>query len=171
MKVLLQLGQLSVAVAAAFMVAGCGASQGALSPSGSNDVSRRVSPLSDPSAQVGITNDWTAAISGSGSAPCWTISPGLPIIGAGDSSGPITLTYTPLCPTISTLPITYGPAASTGGRCTFNTLYSASGFSFSVVQSSVTDCKIVYPPNGLNAIFVYNQLAPGARRALFSRMH
>jgi hypothetical protein len=158
------------AAAVAALLTGCGAPQTAFSPSGSasTNVSRHVGPLDDPSTQVDIQNDWTAAIAGSGSATCWTISPPLPVVGAGDTAGPITLTYTPLCPSISTLPITYGPAISTGPSCTFDVSYTSSGFSYSVTQSALTDCRIVYPPNGVNAIFVYNQLGSGAKRAVRS---
>jgi hypothetical protein len=162
-----------LAVVVAALVAGCGGTQ-ALSPSGSTmaNTSRHAGPLDDPSTQVDIQNDWTASIAGSGSATCWTISPALPIVGAGDTAGPINLTYTPLCPSVSTLPITYGPAISTGPSCTFDVSYTSSGFSYSVTQSTLTDCTIVYPPNGVNAIFVYNQLGSGAKRAVRSpRVH
>jgi hypothetical protein len=151
------------------LVAGCGSAQVPSSSSGAAaNVSHRVGPLDDPSTEVDIQNNWTAAIAGSGSADCWTISPSLPIVGAGDTAGPITLTYTPLCPTPSALPISYGPAATTGERCTFNVSYTPSGFSFSVTQSDNTACKIEYPPNTINAIFVYAQKPLGSGNAVRS---
>jgi hypothetical protein len=167
--------RLIVAIGAAFAVTGCGAAQAPLSPSGSTvtNVSRHVGPLDGASTEVDIQNDWTAAIAGSGSADCWTISPGLPIVDAGDIAGPITLTYhaSTSCPVPSSLGISYGPAAVTGPRCTFNVVYDAH-FSFSVMQSVMTACTIEYPPEGVNAIFTYAQITPGSGHAVRSpQMH
>jgi len=158
--------RLIAALAASFALAGCGAAQAPLSSPGSTVpvASHHAGPLTDPSTEVDIANDWTAAIAGSGSADCWTISPGLPLVDAGAIAGPITLSYhvSPICGVPSSLGIAYGPAASTGARCTFNTLYDGH-FSFSVAQSSVTDCTIKYPPEGVSAIFTYAQITPGSR--------
>jgi hypothetical protein len=45
-------------------------------------------------------------------------------------------------------------------------------FSFSVTQGTNTTCNIVYPPEGVNAIFVYNQGASGSGHAVHpARMH
>jgi hypothetical protein len=149
----------------ALIVAGCSSAQTPLSPSGSapNNLSRHAGPL-DASTQVDIQNAWIAAIAGSGSADCWTISPGLPIVDAGDIAGPITLTYHPSisCGIPSSIGIKYGPAAVTGARCSFYVVYDVS-FSFSVTQSSDTDCTIKYPPT-VSAIFTYNQLSPQRKR-------
>jgi hypothetical protein len=148
---------LSTTTAALFV--GCGAQPG-LSAANSAAISSspHTTRLADPSVQVDIQNNWTASIAGSGSASCWTISPGLPIVGAGDTAGPITLTYnfTTGCPIPSALGITYGPAAFTGERCTFYTTYNASGFTFSVTQTDNTACSIKYPPM-VSAIFSYAQ--------------
>lgn len=155
-----------LAIAIAALLVGCGAQQGL---SAANSTAANGTPyathLTDPSTQVDIQNNWTASIAGSGSASCWTISPGLPIVGAGDTAGPITLTYTFTtgCPIPSALGITYGPAAFTGERCTFYTTYNASGFTFSVTQSGNTACSIKYPPT-ISAIFSYAQKTSGSWR-------
>jgi hypothetical protein len=154
-----RLSRLFVIVAAGLLVAGC-AAQTPFSPSNpSSDLSRHREPLGDPSTVIEIQNNWTGTINGSGSAECWAISSPLPTLAAGASSGSITLTFTPSvsCGIPNSLGIAYGPAAVSGNRCTFLTVYNASGFSYSVVQSGNTACKIEYPPNGLNAIFVYAQ--------------
>ncbi|MGA8576058.1 MAG: hypothetical protein WB609_10335 [Candidatus Cybelea sp.] len=153
-------GRLIVAVASAIIIAGCSSAQAPISPTGSSaNMSRYGGPLTGASTEVDIQNNWIAAIAGSGSSDCWTISPGLPIVGAGDTAGPITLTHTtsPSCGIPSGLAITYGPAAATAEKCTFNTVYNASGFTFSVTQTQNTACTIKYPPNGVNAIFDYAQ--------------
>lgn len=160
-------GKLLLAVAAAFLIAGCGAAQGPLAPSGPAIANRshNVKPLDGASTEVDIQNSWTASIAGSGSADCWTISPGLPIVGAGDIAGPVTLTYSPstICGVPSAIAISYGPAAFTGAKCTFYVTYDVS-FSFSVTQSGNTDCSIEYPPVGVNAILTYDQKATSGRR-------
>ncbi len=130
-----RLGRFIVAVASAFLIASCGAAQAPVSATGSTaNMSRRGGPLAGASTEVDIQNNWIASIAGSGSSDCWTISPGLPIVGAGDTAGPLTLTHTtsPSCGIPSGLAITYGPAATTGEKCTFNTVFNASGFTFSV---------------------------------------
>jgi hypothetical protein len=154
-----------IAVSISAVLASCGAQQGFSTASSAVSRSSYATHLTDPSTQVDVQNNWTAAISGSGSASCWTISPTLPIVGAGDTAGPITLTYTFTtgCPIPSALGISYGPAAFTGQRCTFYTTYNASGFTFSVTQSDNTACSIKYPPT-VSAIFSYAQKASGSGR-------
>lgn len=158
---------LSIPVAA--LLIGCGPQQGLSVANSAANGAPYATHLTDPSTQVDIQNNWTASIAGSGSANCWTISPGLPIVGAGDTAGPITLTYsfTTGCPIPSALGITYGPAAVTGQRCTFYTTYNASGFSFSVTQTGNTACSIKYPPT-VSAIFSYAQKAPRSGRERFA---
>lgn len=163
--------RLITATIAALIIAGCGGAQTPISPSSSgSNVPGRVVPL-DASTQVDIRNDWTASIAGSGSATCWTISPALPLVGAGDTAGPITLTHhtSPSCGIPSGLTVTYGPAASTGARCMFNVVYDVS-FSFSVTQSSSTNCSIEYPPT-INAIFVYARLGSAMKHSPIHRSH
>lgn len=158
-------GRWFVAVTAALIVAGCGAPQNSLASPGSGvtNMSRHAGPLADPSTEVDIQNSWTASIAGSGHADCWTISPSLPIVGAGDITGPITLTYhvSTSCGVPSGLGITYGPAVVAGNTCTFTTVYDVN-FTFSVTQGDNTKCSIEYPPEGVSAIFTYNQKTPGS---------
>jgi len=167
--------QLLVSATAALALAGCGGGQAPLSPSSSTgtNLSHHAGPLSDPSTVVEIQNGWTGTISGSGSADCWTIAPPLPILGAGDSSSPITLSFhvSTTCGVPSSLGITYGPFAVTGNRCTFYTVFNAGGFSYAVTQTDNTACKIVYPPNGINAIFVYAQKSSASRRTGSPQLH
>lgn len=129
----------------------------------------RAGPLTTVSTIVGIKNDWIATIHGSGSAMCWTITPGLPSVGPfGTLSGPITLSYTPLCPGVSTLPIAYGPGGtSTNANCTFNVSYDGTNFVYSVAQGSSTACTV--GPSATTAydeILTYAQKGPNAKRSV-----
>lgn len=148
-----------VAVLAATAIAGC-ATQAPVSSSGSAlpNAPGHARPL-DASTEVDISNDWTASIAGTApSSDCWDITPPLPIVGAGDTDGPITITYKPstYCPIPASIGVAYAPAAFTGPKCTFNVVYDVS-FSFSATQGDNTACSIKYPPLGINAIFVYAQ--------------
>jgi hypothetical protein len=125
-------------------------------------------PLTTVSTIVGIKNDWISTIYGSGSASCWNISPGLPSPAPfGHLSGPITLSYTPLCPTISTLPITYGPGGtSSAADCTFNVSYDGTNFVYGVTQGSSTACSAALSATtGYDEILTYAQKGPDARRS------
>lgn len=152
-----------LAVAAMIAIAGCGSSQ--VSPSASNATSLSSHARSlEASTEVDISNDWTSSIAGTApSSLCWSIVPALPILGAGDTDGPITITYktSTTCPIPASIGVTYGPAAFTGPQCTFNVVYDVN-FTFSVTQSTNTACTIKYPPLGVNAIFVYAQNASGS---------
>ncbi len=160
-------GRFALVAVAALGLAGCSGSQAPFAPSGpgATPLARHPVPLEGASTEVDIQNDWTASIAGSGSEDCWTISPALPIVGSGDTAGPIKLTYRPStsCGVPSGIGISYGPAAVTGERCTFTVVYDVN-FSFSVAQSSNTACSIKYPPNGVSAILVYAQNASGSSR-------
>jgi hypothetical protein len=158
------------AVAACTILAGCSSGpQATLNPT-STWSAHRVEPLTTVSTIVGIKNDWIATIHGSGSAPCWTISPGLPSVGPfGELSGPITLSYTPLCPSLSTLPIMYGPAGTTtsGADCTFNVSYDGTHFIYSVTQGSGTACSVgPSASTHYDEILTYAQRGPDSKRSL-----
>jgi hypothetical protein len=166
-----QSGPVVAMLAACAILAGCSA--GAQSPvnptvSSSSNV-HHIGPLTTVSTIVGIKNDWISTISGSGSAMCWSISPGLPSVGPfGDLSGPVTLSYTPLCPTPSTLAITYGPGgSSTGAECTFNVSYNGTTFLYSVTQGSSTACSVgPSPTTRYDEILTYAQKGPAGKRIL-----
>lgn len=155
------------------ILAGCSGAQTPVTPSESSSSSvHHVGPLTTVSTIVGIKNNWIATIHGSGSATCWSISPGLPSVGPfGDLSGPITLSYTPLCPSVSTLPITYGPGgSSTGAECTFNVSYDGTNFHYGVAQGSSTACTVApSPTTGYNEILTYAQKGPAGKR--FFKLH
>lgn len=159
--------QVIAALAVAAVLAGCGSgAQSPISPSGpaASNASHRASPLQTVSTIVGIRNDWTQKIAGSGSAICWSISPPLPSVGPGDLSAPITLSYDIQCPAVSTLPITYGPASATSS-CTFNVSYTGTTFKYSVTQGSNTACTAQPSPIGrYDEILTYAQLIPGSKR-------
>jgi hypothetical protein len=150
------------------LVAGCSAGAqnvGAPSPPGST--ASHVQPQTSVSTIVGIKNNWIATISGSGSAQCWSISPGLPNVGGfGQLSGPVTLTYTPLCPSPGGLQIIYGPeGTSTIADCSFNINYTGSVFTYSVLQGSGTKCSVgPSPTTGYDEILTYAQIGPDATR-------
>lgn len=146
-------------VVAALALAGCGGSQGSTSPSTLVAIPNHARPA-NATVQVDIRNDWTASIAGSTTASsCWTIS-SLPVVGAGNIAGPVDITYnaSTTCPFPASTGISYGPAAVSGRRCTFNILYDVN-YSYSVVQSTGTACSILYPPS-ISGIFVYNQITP-----------
>jgi hypothetical protein len=149
-------------------LAGCGGgTQPPLSPSTTSSIMRHVGPLTTVSTIVGIKNDWIATIQGSGSATCWSISPGLPSVGPfGDLSGPITLSYTPLCPSLAALPITYGPSgSSTTADCTFTISYDGTRFVYNVIQGSSTACSVAPSPvTGYDEILTYAQKGPNEKR-------
>lgn len=158
-----------VTLAAFAILAGCnGGAQTPINPTASLSSSvHRIGPLTTVSTIVGIRNDWIATIHGSGSATCWSISPGLPSVGPfGDLSGPVTLSYTPLCPTPSTLAITYGPGgSSTGAECSFNVSYNGTTFLYSVTQGSSTACSVApSPTTGYDEILTYAQKGPAGNR-------
>jgi hypothetical protein len=160
-------------LAVAAILTGCSAAaQMPANPATSSSSSaHRVGPLTTVSTIVGIRNDWIATIHGSGSATCWTISPGLPSVGPfGDLSGPITLSYTPLCPGLSTLPITYGPGSSTAAECTFNVSSNGTSFSYSVAQGSSTACTVApSPTTGYDEVLTYAQRGPDSKRSFKNR--
>ncbi|MGA8576056.1 MAG: hypothetical protein WB609_10325 [Candidatus Cybelea sp.] len=155
-------------VATLAILAGCsGGAQAPVNPAAASSSNvHRIGPLTTVSTIVGIKNDWIATIHGSGSATCWSISPGLPSVGPfGDLSGPITLSYTPLCPSVSTLPITYGPGGSAGAECTFNVNYDGTNFLYSVTQGSSTACTVApSPTTGYDEILTYAQKGPDGKR-------
>jgi hypothetical protein len=158
-------------IAALAILGGCaGGAQTPVNPAvaASSNV-HRAGPLTTVSTIVGIKNDWIATIHGSGSATCWTISPGLPSVGPfGTLSSPITLSYTPLCPGVSTLPVTYGPGGtSTSANCTFNISYNGTNFLYGVAQGSSTVCTV--GPSATTAyaeILTYAQKGPNAKRSV-----
>lgn len=162
--------RVAIAALAAFTIlAGCsGGAQVPVNPTASSSSSaHRIGPLTTVSTIVGIRNDWIATIHGSGSATCWSISPGLPSVGPfGDLSGPVTLSYTPLCPTPSTLAITYGPGgSSTGAECSFNVSYDGTNFLYSVTQGSSTACTVAPSPStSYDEILTYAQKGPDGNR-------
>lgn len=152
------------------IVAGCsGSSQTALNPTAPSSSSmQRIGPSTTVSTVVGIKNDWIATISGSGSAPCWSISPGLPTVGPfGDLSGPVTLSYTPLCPTPGTLGITYGPpSGSSASQCTFTISYNGANFLYTVTQGGSTACSVAPSASTrYDEILTYAQKGPDSKRA------
>lgn len=161
-------------LAAVSMLAACsGAGQmPANAPTSSSSGAHHGGPLTTISTIVGIRNDWIATIHGSGSATCWTISPSLPSVGPfGDLSGPITLSYTPLCPGLSTLPITYGPGgSSTAAECTFNVSSNGTSFFYTVAQGSGTACSVApSPTTGYDEILTYAQRGPASKPSFKSR--
>jgi hypothetical protein len=172
MKPTLPQSQLAiVTVATLTILAGCsGSAQAPVNPATAPFSSaHRIGLLTTVSTMIGIRNDWIATIHGSGSAPCWTISPGLPSVGAfGKLSGPITLSYTPLCPGRSTLSITYGPGGSgTSANCTFNVSSDGTNFFYAVTQGSGTACTVGPSVTaGYDEILTYAQQGPDAKRSL-----
>ena len=157
--------RLIVAVATAILIAGCSAAQAPVSLIGTlANVSKHDGPLAGASAEVDIQNDWIAPIAGFGSYDCWTISPGLPIVGAGDIARPITLTHrtSPFCGIPSSLAITYGRAATTGEKCTSLTAFN--------VQVAV---RVPLPPNVAedrsDLFFTHSNLIVGVRNGPTSR--
>lgn len=150
-------------IVAGLLAACAGGTQSAFNPS-SQPASHHVGPLSTVSTIVGIRNDWTTTISGSGSALCWSISPGLPDVAGGSLSSPVTLSYNTLCDPITTLHITYTNGA-VGGACTYNVLYNGRGFSYSVTQETLTDCSTeISPIASYNELLIYNFIPPTGKR-------
>jgi hypothetical protein len=160
---------------AAIAIAGCAGAQAPISAGGSTlaNPSSHIRAL-DASTEVNIQNAWTGSIAGTApSSLCWSIVPSLPIVGAGDTAGPVSITYkaSTTCPIPAGIDISYGPAAFTGPTCTFNVVYDVN-FSFSITQGTNTACSIKYPPLGINAIFVYAQDASGSGHVVRPvRMH
>jgi hypothetical protein len=155
------------ALAAVAAVAGCsGGAQAPVNPTASSSSSvRHVGPPTTVTRVVGIKNDWVMMIIGSGSAMCWSISPSLPSVGAGDLSDPVTLSYTPLCPSPSTLPITYGPGPSSTADCIFHVGYNGTAFTYSVTQGVDTACTAT--PSSFtryDEILTYNLIPPGVKQ-------
>lgn len=155
----------------AILAACSGGAQTPINPTASSSSSaHRIGPLTTVSTTVGIKNNWIATISGSGSAMCWSISPGLPsVAGFGHLSGPVTLSYTPLCPTPSTLAITYGPpgTGSTGADCTFGISYNGTAFMYTVAQGTSTACSVAPSPiSGYDEILTYAQKGPAGKRSV-----
>lgn len=163
-----QRGHVVVAFLSIGLLAGCGAGTAGLgAPGSSTSNASHVQPQTTVSTIVGIKNDWISTISGSGSAPCWSISPGLPNVGGfGQLSGPITLSYTPLCPSPGGLQITYGPeGTSTSADCTFNVSYNGTLFLYSVNQGSGTKCSVAPSADTkYDEILTYAQIGPDAKR-------
>lgn len=160
--------QLAVALFSAGLLASCGGgAAGIATPGSSTSGASRVHPQTTVSTIVGIKNDWISTISGNGSAPCWSISPGLPNVGGfGQLSGPITLSYTPLCPSPGGLQITYGPeGTSTSADCTFNVSYDGTSFVYSVNQGSGTKCSVgPSADTKYDEILTYAQIGPDNKR-------
>lgn len=159
---------LALALFAGALFAGCsGGAQGFGAP-GSSSPTAHGQPQTSYSTIVGIKNDWIATIYGSGSAMCWSISPGLPSVGGfGQLSDPVTLTYTPLCPSAaSTLAIQYGPVGtSTSADCTFNVTFNGTIFTYTVDQSPGTKCSVAPSADArYNEILTYAQIGPNAKR-------
>lgn len=158
-----------IALAAFAILAACsGGAQTPINPTiSSSSSANRIGPLTTVSTTVGIKNNWIATISGSGSAMCWNISPGLPsVAGFGHLSGPVTLSYTPLCPTPSTLAIVYGPpgTSSTGADCTFGVSYNGTAFQYTVAQGTSTMCSVSPSPiSGYDEILSYAQKGPAGK--------
>ena len=159
----------AIAFSSIAIIVGCsGGQQGSGSSGSLMPTASRVQPQTSVSTVIGIKNDWISTISGSGSAQCWNISPGLPNVGGfGQLSGKITLTYTPLCPSPGALQITYGPEG-TGATadCAFNINYTGSIFTYSVNQGSGTKCSVgPSPTTGYDEILTYAQIGPSEKRS------
>jgi hypothetical protein len=154
-----------VALSASAMLAACsGGAPAPFSPAGSasTGASHHGQPLATVSTIVGIKNDWLQTIVGSGSVPCWTISPKLPSVAPGNLSAPITLSYNTLCASPANLAITYGPGPPTTSSCTFTVAYNGTSFSFSVTQGSNTACTAQPSPNThYDEFLTYAQGPPG----------
>lgn len=137
------------ALSASAMLAACnGGVSSSFSPLSSiSNARHHVGPLATVSTFVGIKNDWIQTIVGSGSAPCWTISPKLPSVAPGDLSAPVTLSYNTLCVTPANLPITYGPGPAATSNCTFTVAYNGTSFTYSVTQGTNTACTATPSPN------------------------
>jgi hypothetical protein len=159
--------RVSLVLFCAGLFAGCGGAQSIVAPGLSGPTAFHVQPQTSISTIVGIRNNWIATISGAGSAQCWSISPGLPNVGGfGQLSGPVTLAYTPLCPSPGGLQVTYGPeGTSTSADCTFNISYTGSIFTYSFMQGSGTKCSVgPSPTTGYDEILTYAQIGPDAKR-------
>lgn len=160
---------LYLALLAIGLFAGCsGGAQGFGAPGSSASTASHFRPQTTVSTIVGIKNDWIATISGTGSAQCWSISPGLPSVGGfGQLSGPVRLTYTSPCTSTAFLPITYGPGgSSTGANCTFNVGYNGTNFVYNVTQGSVTACSVAPSASSrYDEILTYAQIGPNANRS------
>jgi hypothetical protein len=156
------------ALAAAALVAACsGGPQSLLNASGplASSASVRAKGADTVSTVVGIKNDWTNTILGAGSATCWSISPSLPSVGAGDLSDPITLSYTPSCPATSTLKIVYGPETNPASDCTFNVTSNGTTFTYTVTQGADTACTVAPSASSrYDEILTYAQLTPGLKK-------
>jgi len=157
----------ALALASVALTAACSNGTGSsLNPSGSSasSAAHHATPLDSATTRVGIKNNWTSTIAGSGSARCWTISPSLPDVGAGKLSNPVTLTYDLTCAFLSVLPITYGPpngAAAT--QCTFEISYQGK-FVYTVDNGSLTTCSV--QPSSIaayNEILIYNMIPPSVK--------
>lgn len=169
MRPLLQIRALYVIAAlfAGSAMTGCnGSTPSALTPaiSSAPNASHHGGPLTTVSTIVGIKNDWIATVVGSGSAPCWGISPSLPAVKPGDLSAPVTLSYTPLCPTPGTLLITYGPGPASTNSCTFNVSYNGTRFNYTVTQGTDTTCTATPSADThYDEILTYDQILPSAK--------
>ncbi len=161
----------SLSIGAVILFAGCSGATQNLSGSPVGASSYQVQPLTTYSTTVGIKNAWIATIYGSGSATCWSISPGLPsVAGFNTLSAPITLSYTPTCPGPSILPITYGPGpvvtSNNPANCTFNVSYNGTRFVYTVTQGSSTACTAGPSPlSGYDEILTYAQIGPNEKRS------
>lgn len=128
-------------LAVAALAAGCNGPTSSLGSPGADGPSSHVHPLQTVSTRVAIYNSGTVTISGTGSAACWSISPGLPNVPAGEYSSPITLTFNLDCVATNKLDITYGPTIIADEDCTFETTYN-NGFTYKAVNSVLTDCSV-----------------------------
>jgi hypothetical protein len=145
---------LGLFIVATAIVVGC--SPPATSPSAlqSASSSHRTHPLALATTSVEIYNSGSSTIVGMGSAACWTISPTpLPSVAPSDYSVVETLTYDTGCATPTSLDISYGVNGAEVTYCTFVTTYSNSAFSYSVMNTSFTDCTATIP-----ASHTYNEL-------------
>lgn len=153
------------------VLAGCSSGAGSLmNPSGSlvPNASHRVNPLASVATNVGISNTWSGGtISGSGSAACWSISPGLPNVASNSIAGPVTLTFSTPCASVGVLPITYAPlngAAPT--QCTFSVRYNGTQFVYTVNNGTLTNCRVQPSSQGrFDELLIYALTPPGAKRA------
>jgi hypothetical protein len=133
-------------LATAGVAAGCNSGPTASAPPGIQSANGHAGPSELLSTRVKIYNSGSSTIFGTGSAPCWTISPTpLPSVGPGSYSGIETLSHNPLCG-VSTLNITYQTISGADTACTFETTYSG-GFSYSVDNSPTTACTATHSTN------------------------
>ena len=151
-------------LAACVSLSACSGSFNPASQPASQPASRRVGPLATVSTIVGIENGWIATISGSGSATCWTISPGLPSVAGGSLSARVKLSFNTVCEPLANLVITYTNGA-VGGACKFTVQYTGTGFSYKVTQDTLTDCSTEISPNSnYDELLIYNYIPPTGKR-------